>query len=463
MPQASALRPLRRFAGDRSASFGIAAAAVIGALALAGGFALNTVQLSNARSHLLASLDAAVTSTARDLTTGVIEEADARGSVEAFLMANGAREFGWESGIALDGIDVDRQARTVTAQASMRVDLVFPLFSGEPVRRVTISSAAVYSDRDVEVAMMLDVTGSMAATWRSDKIGDLRRAAGNAVEQLLAGNRAGSERVRIALVPYAEAVNAGSLASRTVFVERRGGDDLPPPLDQAFSVSASSRPDNCATERKRADGSADLSDASPYEVRRNLDGRSYQALVNRDDRVQVCPSAAVMPLTSDRQRLLDAIDAFRADGYTAGGIAAQWGYYMLSPDWRGAIADASLGQGPADFDEREVSKVAILMTDGEFNTAFAGVRSSPRGGQPVRSAANAEAICTAMKRDGIQIFTIGFALPAGEASAARTVLRNCASPDFSSLRHFHDVSTGAELDAAFREIAGNIERLALTR
>ena len=31
-----------------------------------------------------------------------------------------------------------------------------------------------------------------------------------------------------------------------------------------------------------------------------------------------------------------------------------------------------MGAGPADHDDRRVSKVAILMTDGQFNTAFAG-------------------------------------------------------------------------------------------
>ena len=57
---------------------------------------------------------------------------------------------------------------------------------------------------------------------------------------------------------------------------------------------------------------------------------------------------------------------------TAGGIAAQWGYYMLSPEWRDAIKAAGMGGGPADHDPKKVAKVAILMTDGQFNTAFAG-------------------------------------------------------------------------------------------
>ncbi|TIR44724.1 MAG: pilus assembly protein, partial [Mesorhizobium sp.] len=61
---------------------------VASVLALGVGFALNVSQLYNAKSSLQGVVDAAVTSTARDLTTGVINEADANKSVQAFLDAN---------------------------------------------------------------------------------------------------------------------------------------------------------------------------------------------------------------------------------------------------------------------------------------------------------------------------------------------------------------------------------------
>lgn len=464
MRAAGVIRRLaERFGGDRRGNFGMMLAVVAPTLMLAAGYGLNVAQLVMTRSNLLAALDSAVTSTARDLTTGAIAESEARSVVEAFLLTNGARGFAETDRISLDSLVIDKATKTLSAEASVVVDIAFPLFGIPSQKRISTESAAVYSDRKIEVVMMLDVTGSMAKTWSSDKIGDLRTAASNAVTQLLSGNKGGGERIRVSLVPYAEAVNAGALAARTVYVEQSGGRDLPPPVDSPLWASASSRPDNCATERKLQDGSADFSDDSPYSLRYDNDGRQYQAMVNRDDRVQTCPTAQVVPLTADQSRLLSAIGAFTANGYTAGGIAAQWGYYMLSPEWRTAIADAGLGSGPAAFDRNKIAKVAILMTDGEFNTAFAGVTGSPRGSQTTRSPANAEAVCRRMKQDGIEIFTIGFALPASESSAARSVLRNCASPDSSAIRHFHEASNGEELDATFREIVANVERLALTK
>ena len=149
----------------------------------------------------------------------------------------------------------------------------------------------------------------------------------------------------------------------------------------------------------------------------------------------------------------------------------QWAYYMLSPEWRPAIKDAGLGAGPADYNKRKIAKVAILMTDGQFNTAFAGVRNNEvvRVMQGSKSRSYAESLCSNMKDDDIEIYTIGFDLNAPDMSReaqeqAKSVLKNCSSLDTdNSIKHYFEASTGAELDAAFAEIIRNTERLALTK
>ncbi len=79
-----------------------------------------------------------------------------------------------------------------------------------------------------------------------------------------------------------------------------------------------------------------------------------------------------------------------------------------------------------------------------------------------------KAICANMKTDGIEVFTIGFAsdergMSRDEREQAKSVLKNCSSPDTSSIKHFFEASTGEELDAAFRAIIANTERLAIKR
>lgn len=457
---------IRSFIKNRDGGFAIITAVIATLLAITIGFAVNVTQIFQVRSNLSNALDSAVTSTARDITTGTIQLKDARASVEAFLKANGDPEGELGERLVLDELIIDQTAKIVSASAHIDARLFFPVLSIGDVSRVGAASASIYSDRRVEVAMMLDITGSMKKSGKIDKIGDLQKAASAAVEQLLENEDPKNPRVRVAIVPYSETVNTGKL-SGSVFVEKAGGPDLPPPIDQAVSVATETIPDTCATERKTKDGAADFSADGPNTERTNKIGKIYLAKVNRDDRVTFCPKAQIVPLTADKQKLLNAIKAFSAEGYTAGAIAAQWGYYMLSPKWRSAISDAGLGEGPADHNAKKVNKVAILMTDGQFNTAFAGVSSGIHS-QGTKSRSYAESLCANMKSDGITVYTIGFDLDSKDMSKtekdqAKGVLKTCSSPDTSATKHYFEASTGPELDDAFKAIIANIEGLVLTK
>jgi Flp pilus assembly protein TadG len=487
---AAVARWLEHFGKERSGSFGILMAAVMAVLALSAGFAVNLAQLYNVRSGLKQALDAAITSTARDITTGKIKAEDALDWVERFLDANGDPTFMGGDKLVLDRLAIDKAKSTIEVAGHVDVDIYFPLFGLSDQRRVTNVSAAVYSDKQIEVAMMLDVTGSMAKTRTTDKIGDLKKAAEHAVEAMLKYQDPKNPRVRVALVPYASGVNADALVNN-VYAEQPGKSDLPPAANDpiiggkkgttelpAFGtyvskVSSAFRPDdNCATERKDKDGKPDFTDDGPDTVRLNRSGKKYYALVNRDNNLSgtgmnKCPDAKIVPMTADQGALLDSIEQFQASGYTAGAIAVQWTYYMLSPKWRSVIKTAGLGGGPADHDERKISKVAILMTDGQFNTAFAGV-SSNFNGQDSKARQSAEAICKNMKDDKIEIFTIGFDLDNKDMSkeerdAAKSVLKNCSTEDTSAIKHYYEASTGEDLDKALQEIISNTERLALTQ
>ncbi|RWC91372.1 MAG: VWA domain-containing protein [Mesorhizobium sp.] len=478
-------------ARDRGGNFAVLFGFAASVLALVAGFSVNVTQLYNAKSSLQGVVDAAVTSTARDLTTGAIKEADANKSVQAFLEANSTAGMLHAGQIVLDKLIVDRTANTVQADAHVDVDLYFPLFSTGAMQRVGASTTALYSDKQIEVAMMLDITGSMAKRGNVNKIGDLKAAARNAVQTMLENQDSKNPRVRVAIVPYASGVNAGKLAEN-VYAEKQGSSELPPVAGSSLLVAktgknllpsfsdyisivgaAMPRPDNCATERKNKNGDADLSADGPDTVRTDRNGKKYYALVNRDDHLggegmNRCTDAQVIPLTADSDALLDSIDDFRAGGYTAGAIAIQWTYYMLSPQWRSAIKNAGLGNGASNANGKKIAKVAILMTDGQFNTAFAGAAGSYNG-QGNLARGNAETLCGNMKNDGIEIFTIGFDLndkdmSATERDQAKAVLKDCSSKDASATeKHYFEVSTGSELDDAFQEIIRNTEKVILTQ
>jgi hypothetical protein len=79
---------------------------------------------------------------------------------------------------------------------------------------------------------------------------------------------------------------------------------------------------------------------------------------------------AVLPLTSDRQAVLDQIAALRATrrGGTMANLGLQLGWGTISPRWRAdwALAETWEGQQlPLNYDVRPMDKSIVLMTDGE--------------------------------------------------------------------------------------------------
>ncbi|BBD40202.1 hypothetical protein Amn_50820 [Aminobacter sp. Y103A] len=446
-------RAARRFTGDSSGNFAILGGVTISILAMAAGYGINTAQLFNVKSGLSQAVDAAVTSTARDLTTGKIKLEDADATVRAFLEANAGRLLAPGEKVVLNKVTVDKLAGTVEASAYIDVNVFFPLFGTSNRQGVAASTASLYSDKRIEVAMMLDVTKSMDG----QKIKDLKTAAKNAVDSFLKGEKtpSGDPRVRMSLVPYANSVNTGDLASSSVFVERSKADRKQAPANtDAKAVSSSTRPDNCATERK---GFYQYTDAGPDLAMVNRDFLIDAYSENYD--TPACPGAKVVPLTDDGKKLKTEIEAFVANGGTAGHIGIQWAWYTLSENWAGVFQKS---ERPEKADPEKVAKFAILMTDGEFNLSYADASKwqdayNASGKTATRTAA--KTLCEEMRKKGIEIFTIGFKL---DTAAAKKTMKDCASPDGVVKRYF-ETSNGKELDTAFQTIAQNIERLVLTK
>lgn len=446
------IKQAKALSGDSKGNFALLTAVATPVLLMGVGLGVNVVQSYHLKSSLQHALDAAITSTARDLTTGKIAEKDAKSAVMAFLDANTDPRFATTATYTLDSLNVDAAAKTVSASVSANVSLGFPLFS-VLAPRVSVDSAALYSDKAVEVAMMLDLTGSM----KGSKIADLKTAATNAVTTLLGSQNAAKPRVRIALVPYANSVNLGALAAKSVFVEkvaadrqRTGGNG-----DPIFVSSGGARVDNCATERPGAHQYTDVGpDVSMVHRDYLLSGyANYYSTTT-------CPSTAIMPLTADGAALKKTISSFVAEGGTAGHIGVQWSWYMLSEKWGDTVGAASR---PASPDPKKVAKYAILMTDGEFNLSYFDVNDKKQayndlGKKATRDAA--KTLCKAMRDAGIEIFTVGFML---QEPNAKATMKDCASPDSGWVRHYFEAATGKELDSAFQEISSNIEALVLTK
>ncbi len=305
----------------------------------------------------------------------------------------------------------------VKVDANIRVPTTFTTIAGLSHIDVSLqSSASFLLNKDVELAMMMDLTGSMGGS----RIADLKVAAKDLIDVLMPEGETSRNKVRIGLVPYSQGVNAGSYAATAT-----------------NGVSSS-----CATERAGLEAYTD----ADYLGAPIGNGSSN------------CPSSKVLPITEDRDVLISNINAFGTGGYTAGHTGIAWSWYMLSPSWSSLWPGESL---VVPYGDEDTVKVAILMTDGAFNTVYNYVTSG--GGssyveeyQPSQSRARARSLCDAMKTADIKIYTVAFQV---SSSSAKAVMQDCASEE----KMYFDAQNGAELRGAFRMIAGKISDLRISK
>ncbi len=211
----------------------------------------------------------------------------------------------------------------------------------------------------------------------------------------------------------------------------------------------------CATERTGDEAYTDVS-AADEPV-----GYGYMSTANG------CPSNEILPLTSDKDALIEAIDDLSIGGSTAGHLGAAWGFYTLSPNFGSIFPSASQ---PAEFGRPKLHKFAVFMTDGDFNSSFCqGVlsRTSTSGSGSTADQINcnsengnsfsqAQQYCDAMKEAGIRVYTVGFEVP---SQTLRDALTECAS--HSQFAYFANGS--AELVSVFQQIGRSINEVRLVK
>ncbi len=224
-------------------------------------------------------------------------------------------------------------------------------------------------------------------------------------------------------------------------------------LATGYTQSTSS---TCVVERT---GAQKYTDAAPATGQYSLVHSSSSSKVKPT--CTLASSAELVPLTSNKTTLLNKISGLSANNGTAGHIGTAWAWYTLSPNWASLWPTSAA----AAYGTAKLKKIAVLMTDGEYNTQYTskGVDDGSYSLTYCPNAANgcssaqAVALCTAMKDEGIEIYTVGFQL--GGSQIATDTLSNCAT----DANHFYNSSTGDALKAAFRDIALKISTLYLSQ
>lgn len=451
-----------RFAKDASGAVTIIFSLLLVILCLFVGAAVDIGRWAHARHQTIQAMDAAV------LAGGSIIQAAENPAAALAEAQAAANRYYQENTKSRAPVLEDTVAFTATnnytsfvATGNAYIETVFLNFAHIPKLPLLDKSEASFSQAElaggrgsgggggnanieVEIAMMLDVTGSMAGS----KIVDLRAAAKDLVN-IVISEGAYARKVRVALVPFSEGVRLPSTANPAARDS--------PAYSQTVSYTSGRYTYNttyyrtdCVVERK---GIEKYTEAAPGT------DKYVMTLYKTNGSCALSSDEEVVPLTNDKAFLNTRIGKLGASGSTAGHLGTAWAWYTLSPNWNALWTSASnkaAAYGP------KAEKIAILMTDGEYNLQYdsKGISTSSSGSGSAANGSStdqAKALCTAMKQKGITVYTVGFAL--GGNQTAINTLKHCASSNSTN----YTADNGTELKQAFRDIARKISPLYLSQ
>ena len=413
---ASNSRLAGRFGRDERGAVAIAFALVLVLVCGVVGLAFDGMRAYRMKTRVGAAIDAAALAGAKLLNRSGAGDGEVQAAVNAVLAATNVELQGLWVTLGQPRIVINRVDNTVAIDIDVAVPTVFARLIGVANLDFVSATKVAYKIQALELAMVLDVTGSMN---NNGKITAMKTSAGAVIDTLLTSTDA-PEMVRIGVAPFSAAVNAGSFAARV-------------------SGSPSSI-DRCVVERL---GPAQFTDAPPD----GPDAMRWFDPMTTGGSHYTCPAAEIVPLTDNPRNLKDTIAGYVADGWTAGHIGAAWGWYLLSPRW-GSVWP----RPPGAYSDRNVVKAMILLTDGIFNTSYTSGLTTPDPQQVTQSYAQLAQLCTNIKAAGITVYTI--ALDLNDATAL-DALRGCAS---SASRAFESPSA-TQLESVFMRIVQDLNVL----
>ncbi len=430
--------------GTTAILFGIM---VIPLLALSGAV-VDYGRMVKTKSQLATTLDGAVLAAMKEYALD--NTVDYKVVIEEFVKKNLAQEDKSYHGLALTVTVPDiTESGEMKAMVATDVATNFLSLIGFNVFNVSVMSAAMAGGKNLEVALVLDNTGSMRGT----KIDALKSSSTNLINILMPDS--GNSNVKIALVPFAEYVNIG------MDMRAESGLDVP---DDYMSGGIEFKWYGCMGSRGLALSAMDADYSTPVPGVMMFDQFDISYNTAAPFESGRCPSAAIIDLTDDKATITSGIDDMTAKGWTYIPTGLSWGWRVLSNE-------APFTSGVA-YDDPDVIKAIVLMTDGENTRArqkWTNVASANNSGEVwghswhVEDGAEAQAnplmaqTCNNIKAKNIMVFTIAFDVASG--STVENLLKACAGNGGK----FFDASNEEQLNEAFKQIGLSLLNLRLSR
>ena len=348
-------RPFLRFRRSEDGSLLVFGLFLFATFFLMSGMAVDLMRTENRRTALSQSLDRCALNAA-----ALRQTLDPATVVRDCVERDGMLPF-------LTEVKVTNAAgqRSVEVKGRISVETMFMGASGVDVIDVAARSVAEQRATNIEIVLVLDVSGSMAGT----KLTSLKTSAKNFVSTVLGNN---TDKISIAVVPYNGQVNLGS-SLRTKFNVTNV-----PGLTATQNVNCVDMPASVYgyTGIARdlalpATGWADaFSTLGSFPTSYSTTGRAPTA-----GNVWCPPSTVnVVRLQDDSISAMHTyIDNLTAIGATSINAGMKWGGAMLDPQFRSVVNEyvdagtipVEFRDRPFDYSKRDALKIVVLMTDGE--------------------------------------------------------------------------------------------------
>jgi len=324
-----------------------------------GGISIDLMRHEMERTQLQATLDSAVLAGAG--APAGATKSEIKAIVEDFFAKSGKEDYLDEIGD--DDIETSLNARLVTASADMTMNTYLMKLMGVDTLTAGGDATAEVRTPKLEVALVLDVSGSMSGT----KLTNLKTAAKQFVTTILNSSDPGD--TVISIVPFSWTTAPGEAIYNAML----------PNINATHDYSSCLRFDDDDYADAFINPTLDPNVGPHYQqqiytsVYGGFDDLSsgWRSCFNDD-------YAEILAYSMDEGDLHDRIDLMHADGNTSTHIGMKWGAALLDPAF-GPVAtsliaqevmDPSLTNIPAAYDEPESMKIIVVMGDGANTVSY---------------------------------------------------------------------------------------------
>ncbi|AJE48031.1 TadE/TadG family type IV pilus assembly protein [Celeribacter indicus] len=324
------------------------------------GMGVDVIRHETLRTQLQGTLDRSIL-VAANIQTQAATDDDVKNIVLDYFDKAGFGDY-----ISKDDIDVTRgmAGRRVSATVDGSINTFFMRLAGVDDIGLSAAGTAEQSVGKMEIALVLDVSGSMDQNHR---IANLRDAADDFAKTIFSADDRGQ--IALSIVPYSGQVNAGPSIGKMF----NRGD----PNDYSYCLQFDSNDFKTISIQPNT-----MPGAKTYPQ-----AFTFDAWNDRSEGLELeyCDSAAaneILPFVNSYEDARSKIRGLRALGGTSINIGLKWGTALLDPSFRPITASleakgkvsSTLKEYPLDFpaenDSAGTQKIIVLMTDGEHDTHY---------------------------------------------------------------------------------------------